>query len=673
MFGVASEGDGTASSAARVAEVVHHAPVVTSGDQGLRFVPVNGVDVGAISAGGEDSLNGPAVLGVVGLPLGALGVGGSGGILLHLINVVEEELVSTANGTDKLAISAPVEGDNEGLVGVESALEGPVGDGVDADVVVVRTNSAQGLVGGELDGLDPLGGVVVGVDNVVKTILAHGKGTVVVADSQEAGVGPSNSAGALRGGHVGEGRSATLDVSSLVADGAALNALPLLDVPDLDLVVITGGNDVVTASAVETPDLTFVVRLHDLVLLGAIRGALEDVTGAAAHDKVAVVHIDSADEAAKVDGALSGAISAVGNDNVAVLATGDELAALPADGADEATLVGVPAFLELSATLLPNVDLRVAAAGVGAVLVVHGNAGVRGGVTLASVDALVARLGTGVPELDVLGATSDEALGARLGGVAHIHDLVGVSLLPHDEAAVGDVEDVHVVVVVEIDESAVVTVLGDADGSHTARALGELIAGLLLTGAGIPCEGNGGRANLAGSGELSARRDGNCGNVVVVGVLVGGSLLGLVLGHAAAEEFLGVGALVKDNAKGSGHVDGLSIGVEENVLTAIGATVTVNVFEVVALRGLLAVHGGMVIRLHNCSFVGAHGHELFTLTGFHDFEHVGLGHLAALTHLGGAGLLVVDSSLVVSFTGEFRIVTGVLSGSAGTTTHVFDV
>jgi hypothetical protein len=64
-------------------------------------------------------------------------------------------------------------------------------------------------------------------------------------------------------------------------------------------------------------------------------------------------------------------------------------------------------------------------------------------------------------------------------------------------------------------------------------------------------------------------------------ISVVGNVLGSVSDLATSEELLGVGGLVKDDSKGSGHVDGIAILVEEDVLSAVSASVSVDVLEVV--------------------------------------------------------------------------------------------
>lgn len=66
--------------------------------------------MGAISAGGVDTLSVPSELDSLGSPCGAGGVGAAGGISFTVGDGEEEELVGTTVSTDVLRFTAPVHG-----------------------------------------------------------------------------------------------------------------------------------------------------------------------------------------------------------------------------------------------------------------------------------------------------------------------------------------------------------------------------------------------------------------------------------------------------------------------------------------------------------------------------------------------------------------------------------
>lgn len=74
-------------------------------------------------------------------------------------------------------------------------------------------------------------------------------------------------------------------------------------------------------------------------------------------------------------------------------------------------------------------------------------------------------------------------------------------------------------------------------------------------------------------------------------LFVVGDVLGSVVDLTATEELLSVGVGVEDNTESSSHIDGLSVGVEVNVLTRVSAPVTVHVLKSILLIGRGGVDG----------------------------------------------------------------------------------
>lgn len=121
VLAVASEGLGLGAHSARVSEDVHQAVVVGGADQVSVRRQVHSVHVGAVHVLGEHSVHQPPELASLVRPDSAHRVGGATLVLLVGSGVEEEELISTANGSDVLALSAPVEAGDERVVGLQGA------------------------------------------------------------------------------------------------------------------------------------------------------------------------------------------------------------------------------------------------------------------------------------------------------------------------------------------------------------------------------------------------------------------------------------------------------------------------------------------------------------------------------------------------------------------------
>lgn len=130
----------------------------------------------------------------------------------------------------------------------------------------------------------------------------------------------------------------------------------------------------------------------------------------------------------------------------------------------------------------------------------------------------------------------------------------------------------------------------------------------------------------------------------MVGVL--SDILGGVLDLATSEELLGVAVLVENDTKGGSHVDGLTLAVPVDVLLGVGASVAVNVLELVSSVRLILVDLVMVVGFSNLANPGTDSHELLTLSLL-DFEEVALGTVFVLAFVARnvlAGCLVEPSS-----------------------------
>jgi len=197
----------------------------------------------------------------------------------------------------------------------------------------------------------------------------------------------------------------------------------------------------------------------------------------------------------------------------------------------------------------------------------------------------------------VLDTSGGESLGAGLGIPGTVVDLVGVTLRLED-GVTRVVVDVDLMFVVEID-SGDPALSVDCDSSDTTSALGDLDSLLLLTGVGVPGEDGGLGADLTGDSGLSVGADADAHDIIGVMLGVVGNVLGGVVDLATTEECLGVGCSVENDTEGGSHVDGLTLGVPVDVLSGVGASVTIDVLESVGLLRLLGFVFVVVGRLLN--------------------------------------------------------------------------
>jgi len=178
-----------------------------------------------------------------------------------------------------------------------------------------------------------------------------------------------------------------------------------------------------------------------------------------------------------------------------------------------------------------------------------------------------------------------------------------------------------------------------------------------LSSLGTPGEHSRSRADLSRNSGASVRGHSDSHDIVSVMITIVGDLLGGVFDLTATEELLGVSLRVKDNTEGSCHVDRSIVTVEENVLSAISASVAVNVLKSVRAVGLGVVDGVVVVRLGNLAQPGTHSEELFSLASFLCLKEIIFAAVTVLVSLfDGVASLVEDTSLLVNFAGEVVVV-----------------
>jgi len=356
-----------------VSEEADIAPVVTGDEEVTVGASVDSVDVRAVSASGEDSLNVPSELNVLRSELDSGSVGSATGVLGEVTvfgNVPEEEFVGSAGGSDPFAVARPIEGLNGGRVLSTGSAETPSSGIVDADLLVVRSSSEPLATGTALKNLKPLVGLLkllagaVGFVDVNDTIVSSNDSLLVRSDS--------NGTGLLGGESLGEGRSSSsLGLDLTRRDSPLLGAFAGGMVPSDDLVVISGGDDTVLVHAGKTPDLTVVVRFHDGGLDLRFGNASLDASVLGSDDEGAIFGVDSADHASEADGllAVDGFARVVPAFDAAVFTSSVEHIVLDAHGGDESSLVGFDDTVK--SVILPDEDASVGASSV------EGTVGVR--------------------------------------------------------------------------------------------------------------------------------------------------------------------------------------------------------------------------------------------------------------------------------------------------------
>mmetsp|Transcript_31740 Transcript_31740/g.42988 ORF Transcript_31740/g.42988 Transcript_31740/m.42988 type:complete len:347 (-) Transcript_31740:322-1362(-) len=339
----------------RVSVKLDKTEVITSGNEHTILGTVDAIDVGAIGTAGEDTLNVPGELGSLSGPNGTSGVASTRWVLGAVVHLEEEELVGTAVGADVRTISSPVKvGDIRVVTLKSTAIAVTIGNIVDVDFVIVRTNSKLLTIGRVAHDLDPFGGVLHEVLlNTVATVLDHNS-TIVTSNSNIIVV-DGNSSRALGVRQLAKGGSTTS--SGFLSSVSNLEGVLLLSlgwIPSDNLVIIGRGVDATLSIEVKTPNFTVVMGVHDFLSVGTLAIAVDDSTTSQTNDHIGAVEINSADEGAEVDLGLDLEVRGSGQNDVTVLTTRVQGTVLPLNGADKAFLVSLDSTS--AAAVLPLVD-----------------------------------------------------------------------------------------------------------------------------------------------------------------------------------------------------------------------------------------------------------------------------------------------------------------------------
>ena len=290
-------------------------------------------------------------------------------------DVPEKELVGLTSRSDVLRVGRPIHGLDSRRVLVSGSTASPGGTIVDADLGVVRSNSKEFTARRARHNLNPslgilkfLGGTVSHV-NVDDTIVSSNDSLFVRSHN--------DTTGALGIGLLTHGAGILLDGDRARGDVVSLHAFTGLMVPNLDLVIISRGDNAVGVLASKTPDLTVVVRFHDdFLLLGLEVDVLEEtVTGSDEH--VSVTVINGTNHGSEGHGLLGGHGGAIPDHDVSVFTSSEEHVVDAADGRDGTSLVGRDDLFER--VILPDEDASVGASSVEGTFGIGGADAVRHG------------------------------------------------------------------------------------------------------------------------------------------------------------------------------------------------------------------------------------------------------------------------------------------------------
>ena len=231
-----------------------------------------------------------------------------------------------------------------------------------------------------------------------------------------------------------------------------------------------------------------------------------------------------------------------------------------------------------AATLTPNVNKWVSASSEHISLIISGSACEASGLVALSEDTFLALKGWRVPELDVFSASSYKTIVACLLRKDNVEDAVGIAWFWAASAGC-DIEHINVVLVVAVNQSDKGPIIRDCDGINTSRTLCKLKSLLFLTGCSIPQEGYRCWANLAGSCEFTVHTHGDGCDIIGVTVVIIWYVFGFHINLATSKIRLCVLCLIQDHSESSRHINCVAIGIEIYILSAIFASVTIDVIQ----------------------------------------------------------------------------------------------
>lgn len=360
----------------------------------------------AISTSGEDAINVPRELDGLGCPGYWDGVRGTGRVLSDaaiFTDVPEEEFIGLTSRSKELGVFTPVHALDGGRVCDACSYASPGSGGVDSDLVIVRSDGKPLAAGTEGHNLDPLGRFL---EFLVHSLSVNVHDTIVSSNDVLTVGSTDNSTGALGSGLASDaGSSTSLGLNRAGRNSEGFSAFASLNVPHLDLVVVSGSHDLVAASVSKTPDFSVVVTFHNSSL-GRFVIKLEggDAAIAGSYEHVTIAVVDSANHTSEGDGLLGSHGGAVPDHNVAVFASSEEQVVDAADGGDVASLVSGNYLVKL--VLLPDKDRAVLTTSVESTFFIRCNNTVRhvGKVSVIStVDTFMFNFsGVEIPEFDVL-------------------------------------------------------------------------------------------------------------------------------------------------------------------------------------------------------------------------------------------------------------------------------
>lgn len=161
----------------------------------------------------------------------------------------------------------------------------------------------------------------------------------------------------------------------------------------------------------------------------------------------------------------------------------------------------------------------------------------------------------------------------------------------------------NLVVIVQISSGNKAAVNGNATSRHSTGATGKLETLHHFAISGIPGEHSGSFATLTGKGHTTALTHRKSSDIISVCFGVVSNVLGSVFDFATTKELLSLGfaGLIKNDTKGSSHIDNFAIFIVVNILARVGAAVAQDVFKSESLFRLGHINWGMVVGLSDLS------------------------------------------------------------------------
>jgi len=631
--------------------------VITGRDNSTIRGSVDTINEITRSTGREDTLSGPRDLGSVLSPLNILIVRSTTWVLSGSTHVVEEDFVGVIDDLDVLTIFGEIDGKNGSRV---------TSQGGELIVVVLAIVEVKGLgvitgthvftIRREGNNLAPFLGVGELLDDVHGVdALSDLDGTIIDGNSDVTSLGVDGNSSRLlirREGGQRRGTTNSSEFASLLVNDGSRNGSSGFGVPAIDLIIVSGSEQSVGLLIIEAaPDLTIGVRFHN-GLVGSVN-SLNDVTISQTEKDLVTLNIDSSRVSRELNGLLLGFQRSIKDDALSVTTNVDTRV----NGRD--TIDHSLADLGLTGAVLslPREDSTLERTGVASTVraisdTSHGVSGVGTEDTarLIQISVEIEQSKTS------LGGTSKGVLLRVPAQVDHrVRATLHLSLL----VTSGGVKNGNSVIVVITQSGNKGTVVIPANSFGASGVSGLLTSGNELTSLGIPNEDSGLLSDLTSGDSLSIGGQSESRDIIVMLLAVGSNI--------TTEEFLGVVVLVQDDTESGSHVNGITVGIVEQVVSGVNGSVTVDVLQSKLLGRGVGVESGGITGGNHSTLPGLGGHELLTFTLLLDFETIILSVvlISGVTRL-VESLIFGVITLGVEVISTFGIVIGGLFTTAST-------